>query len=378
MLRPVSPGLLIWIAAFPFTNCTAKVPIPVGFVAQLTGVQAALGVHERNGVQLAVEEINNAGGIAGRPVKLVVRDDLGTSEGAKSADSELVDTGVVAIIGHATSGQTLAGLTVTNPARVIMISPTASTSELSGQDDYFFRVVYSLTNRAYALSRHIYHDHHITRIAVVYDTDNTAYSLSFMKAFTDNYRILGGNVTGVASFSSKSQPHFTSLVALLRKGKPDGLLIIAADVDTALIAQRTRLMSWPVPLFSTAWAQTETLINHGGKAVEGLEIEIANTYSDQTPAYLNFKNRYLNRFGHVPSFGASLGYEAARVLGAALQKTEGKPDGLKKALLGIKDFKGLSETFSFNQYGDVIRPFYLGIIRNRKYVDIKSYKLTGP
>ncbi|CAG0964133.1 partial Leucine-, isoleucine-, valine-, threonine-, and alanine-binding protein, partial [Anaerolineae bacterium] len=139
-------GLLIWIAAFFLVSCAGNVPIRVGFVAQLTGVQAELGVQERNGVQLAVEEINAAGGIAGRPIELIVQDDLGTPEGAQAADRELIGAGVVAIVGHATSAQTISGLAVTNPARIVMLSPTATTPELSGLDDYFFRIGYSLSD----------------------------------------------------------------------------------------------------------------------------------------------------------------------------------------------------------------------------------------
>lgn len=377
-LRLAIQSLMACLVFFFFINCKLKEPVLIGFAAQLTGVQAALGVHERNGVQLAIEEINAAGGITGRPIKLIIRDDLGTPEGAKKVDRELVNMDVVAIIGHTTSGQTLSGLAVTEPARIILLSPTTTTSELSGKDDYFFRVAYSLKNRAYAMSCYIYQNHHINRIGIVYDIDNTAYSKSYMKDFSDNYRVLGGKVTGVASFSSKSQPDFTSLIKQLRRSKPGGILIIAADIDTALIAQRTRLTGWSVPLFSTSWAQTETLINHGGKAVEGLKIEIANTINNQTQTYLNFKKNYLNRFGHAPLFSASLGYEAARILVTALQKTEGKSSGLKKALLDIKDFKGLNETFSFNKYGDVIRPFYLGVIHNKKYMDIKSFVPKKP
>jgi branched-chain amino acid transport system substrate-binding protein len=371
-------AVLVGILAFSLVGCAGKEPVRVGFVAQLTGVQAELGVQERNGVQLAMEEINATGGIAGRSVELMVRDDLGTPDGAQAVDRELIDGGVVAIIGHATSAQTIAGLAVTNPAHVVMLSPTATTPELSGQDDYFFRVVYSLVDRAHALAQHVYQNRNITRIAAIYDTDNTAYSKAFLDAFADEYQSLGGKLAGEAEFSSKAQPDFAPLVAELRASNPDGLLIIAADIDTALIAQRTRLMDWPIPLFTTSWAQTGTLINNGGQAVEGMEVEVANTLNDQSPDYLDFQTRYQARFGQVPSFGAALGYEAAKVLAAALQKTGGQADGLPQALVGIKDFKGLTDTFSFDRYGDVIRPFYLGTIRDGKYVDIKPLKPAGP
>jgi branched-chain amino acid transport system substrate-binding protein len=371
-------GFFIWMAVFFFMGCTAKGPIPVGFVAQLTGIQAELGVQERNGVQLAVEEINARGGIVGRQIKLIVRDDLGTPEGAKAADRELIDAGVIAIIGHATSGQTIAGLAVTNPARVVMLSPTTSSVELSGRNDYFFRIVQTLVPQAQNSAQHIYKKRHINRIAVIYDTDNAAYSRAYLQAFAAKYQSLGGKLVAKAGFSSKAQPDFAPLVAQLRASRPDGLFIIAVDIDTALIAQQTRLTNWPIPLFTTSWAQTKTLINNGGKAVEGLQLELISAIKNQTPEYLDFVARYQGRFGGAPSFGAVLSYEAAQVLAVALQKTGGRADGLPQALTGIKNIKILSDTFSIDKYGDAIRPIHLGIIHNGKYLDIKSMKTTGP
>lgn len=363
--------LLIGVSASCLVDCVGNEPIRVGFVAQLSGIQAELGVQERNGVQLAVELINARGGIRGRRIELVVRDDLGTPEGARIADRELMDAGVIAIIGHATSSQTIAGLAVTNPAHIVMLSPTATTPELSGQDDLLFRVACSLVDRTRAFAQRIYQGRNMTRIAVIWDTDNTAYSKSFLETFADKYQSLGGKLVAQADFSSKALPDLTPLVTQLRAGNPDGLLIIAADIDTALIAQRTRIMGWPIPLFTTAWAHTETLINNGGQAVEGLEIELAKAINDQSPDYADFKTRYQTRFGQAPSFGAELGYEAAQVLAAALLKTGGKADGLAQALVGIQNFKGLTDSLSFDQYGDIIRPFYLGTIRDGKYVNIR-------
>jgi branched-chain amino acid transport system substrate-binding protein len=284
----------------------------------------------------------------------------------------------VAIIGHATSGQTVAGLAVTNPAGVVMLSPTASTPQLSGRKDFFFRVIYSLKDRAHGFAQRIYQGRKLMKIAVIWDTDNNAYSKAFLEAFVEKYRSLGGKITVKVDFSSKMQPDFSPLVEILQKGSPEGLLIIAADMDTALIAQRTHLMGWPIALFTTAWAQTETLIQNGGQTVEGLEIEIANSFNSQKPDYLDFKRRYQVRFGQIPSFGAALGYEAAQLLTVALKKTGGKADGLAQALSGIKNFKGLTDTISMDEYGDAVRPFYLGTIRNGKFMAINALSTTAP
>jgi branched-chain amino acid transport system substrate-binding protein len=358
--------------------CTSKEPLRVGFVAQLTGVQAELGVQQRNGAELAFEETNGGGGVARRRLELVAADDLGTPDGARAADRELIRAGVVAIIGHATSGQTIAGLAVTEAAGVVMLSPSASSPALSGKKDSFFRIVQTVVNQATRFARRVRDGRGVARLAVLSDGDNAAYSTAYLDAFAAEYQARGGKIVARDHFSSREQQDLSPQLRQLRASAPEGLLIIAADVDTALIAQRTRLMGWTVPLFTSSWAQTETLIANGGQAVEGLEIELISALNSQSPEYLAFSERYRARFGQVPSFGAVLGYEAAQVMAAALRATGGKADALGRALTGIKDFKGVSDTFSIDAYGDAERPIHLGVVRDRRFVSIEAGKRTEP
>lgn len=366
--RTVLISILIGIISLFFVGCLKQEPIRIGFVADLTGNQAELGVQERNGVQLAVEKINATGGVVGRQIELIIRDDLGTPDGAKNADRELIDMGVAAIIGHATSAQTVAGLQVTNPAHVLLLSPTTSTPDLSGKFEYFFRVYPTFSDSAKGFARHIYQNRKLTKLAILYDTDNAAYANKYQTIFADKYRSVGGFLVGEIGFSSAAKTDFNSILSQLRASNAEGLLIITSDVDAAMIVQRTRLMGWQVPLFASAWAQTATLIYNGGQTVEGMEIEQAYALNSQSPDFLDFKKLYQNRFGQLPSFGATFGYEAAMVLSTALQKTGGKSLELRQAMLEIKDFKGLIDNFSFNEYGDVVRPFYLSVIRDNKFI----------
>jgi branched-chain amino acid transport system substrate-binding protein len=374
----ILPVLLLGILVCVLKGCIKEKPIFIGFAAQLTGVKAEFGVQERNGVQLAVEKINASGGIAGRKLELIVRDDFGVPDKAKEADSELIKAGAVAIIGHETSEQTLAGLEVTNPAKVVLLGPVVSTPELSGLDDYFFRVYPSFKDSAQAFARYIYLQSGITRLGIIYDSDNAAYAKTYSKIFADKFQSLGGKITGEVSFSSVALPDFSPLLLKLRGNKAEGLLIIASDNETALIAQRTRLINWQTPLFSSAWGASEILIKKGGQAVEGIKIEQSNVQNNQSFAFLDFEACYQDRFGHIPNYGASSAYEATMVLAAALEKTEGKPDGLKQALLEIHDFPGLTDTFFFNQFGDVERPFYLISVCNGEFLTLEKLNFNEP
>jgi hypothetical protein len=104
-------------------------------------------------------------------------------------------------------------------------------------------------------------------MAIIYDNDNLAYSKTYSKVFAYKFQLLGGEVTDEASFSSADHPDFSPLLSKLQESKAEGLLIVASDIDTAFIAQKAKLMGWQIPMFTSAWAQTETLINNGGKAL---------------------------------------------------------------------------------------------------------------
>lgn len=375
--RTLLGGILIGVCILFFTKSIKQEPIPIGFVADLTGNQAELGVQERNGVQLAIDKINAAGGINGKPIELIIRDDLGTPAGAKKADRELIDLGVAAIIGHATSQQTVAGLQITNPARVLLLSPTTSTPNLGGNFEYFFRVYPTFSDSAKGFAKHIYQNRKLSKLGILYDTDNTAYTTTYRKIFADKYLSVGGTIVGDISFSAAAKVDFNSILGELRANNAEGLLLITSDVDAAMIVQRARLLGWQIPLFASAWAQTATLIHNGGQTVEGMEIEQAYALNSQAPDFLDFKKRYQDRFGQLPSFGATFGYEAAMVLTSALQKTNGKSQGLRQAMLEMKDFKGLIDTFSFNESGDVVRPFYLSVIQDHKFVILEPLAPAG-
>ncbi len=358
-------------------GCTRRGPIKVGFAGELTGKQSDPGVHSRNGALLALEALNESGGVAGRSLELLVRDDQGTPEGAQAADHELIDAGVVAIIGHITSEQSVAALPVMEEAGVVLLSPTASTTELSGLDDYFFRVMATNAQQARLLAQHIYQRRGLFRIAAIYDDDNASFTQTLWADFAQDYRALGGQVSGEARFSSAEEPDFAPLVAQLRASDPQGLLIIASALDTALIAQQVRLDDWQVPLFTSGWAHTEPLPQNGGRAVEGIELTVGYDASDQSPAFLDFQARYQARFGRAPTIASVYAHDAVMVLAAALEKTGGQAKGLPQALSETRDFEGPMGVISMDKYGDAVRTRFLITIRDGQFVTLARLEPGG-
>lgn len=354
------------------SGCNKESLIRVGFAAQLTGKQADLGVHLRNGVQLAIEEINAAGGINGHNLELLTEDDFGIPQGAKEAENKLIDQGVVAIIGHITSDQTLAGYEIAQQRGVLLFSATASTSEMTGFDDLFFRIVTSTDAMGRAFASYIYSDRKIESIAVIYDEDNKSFSEPLLNSFLDTFKKVGGLVTITVNFSSSQSPDFSQSVLNMKNSSADAVLIIASPYDTALITQTINLQNWTPLLFTSSWAQGDNLFQTGGKTVEGMETIVGFDVNDLTPELKKFNTDYKQRFGIPPIFTAMEGYETMQMLAKALEKTDGSPQNLGRELIGIRDYVGLTGPVKLDAYGDVLRNLVIQKISDGKFVTIKK------
>ncbi len=370
---PLSILLLVSVLSFIIGGCAGRQPIRVGFAGELTGKYSDMGVLGRNGTQLAVDTLNAQGGVAGRPLELIVRDDNGTPDGACEADLELYQMGVVAIIGHMTSAQSIAALDCVEDVGVVLISPTTSTPLLSQKKDYFFRVVPTNIQEAIALAAHVYERRGLHSIAGIYDLENAAFTETLWATFVEAYQALGGKIDTTVTFSSSLDPDFIPLVADLYAAQPEGVFIIASALDTALIAQQIRLLDWDVPIFISGWAHTEALIQNGGRAVEGIELTIPYDPQSQASQYRTFVTNYQERYGQAPDFAATYAYDAVLVLAQALEKTDGKAAGLPQALTEVKDFEGVIGPVSINQYGDVVRHRYLTAVQDGQFVTLAEF-----
>jgi branched-chain amino acid transport system substrate-binding protein len=212
----------------------------------------------------------------------------------------------------------------------------------------------------------------LSRIAIIYDQDNDTYSRPMLQAFSDEFNRMGGQVTTQVEFRASETPDFSLMVDQLKASNPDGVFIIASPPDTGFIAQTISLKNWAPALFAASWAQGDSLIQNGGKAVEGMEIIIAIDINDSSPTLKSFKEKFEQRFTHPPVFTAIEGYETMHMLASALIKTGGEADGLPGALIGLKDFRGLTGPIRLDEYGDAVRPLFIQRIERRTFKTIDT------
>jgi branched-chain amino acid transport system substrate-binding protein len=347
-----------------------KEPIRVGFVGGISGRVADLGVGGRNGVLLAFEERNAHEGVNGRPVELIIRDDEQNTETAKKVTRELVEQNVEAIIGPMTSSIALAIVPIVNKARLVMVSPTVTTSELSGLDDYFMRVLPD-TNSYAPKSAHFHFEKlGLRRAALIYDSGNSSYTVSWLTAFSKSFERLGGRIVAVDSFKSGGNVAFSPIVRDILRHNPDLVILVCSAVDAALLSQQVRKLAPRLTITVSEWGSTERFIELGGAAVEGVYIAQFVDYNNRTTRYRNFLAAYRKRFGQEPGFSALDGYDAANlVLDALVKRKNGIP--LKDVILATRVYQGIQREIVLNRFGDTESPTYITVVKGGRFLTLE-------
>lgn len=360
----------VWFSSMVLPGCAPPEPIRLGFVGGTSGRVADLGIAGRDAVLLAVELRNRAGGVAGRPVRLLIRDDEQNPEVAQRVTRELIAQGVVAIIGPMTSAMVVAMLPVVNEARIPLISPTVVTNELTGKDDYFLRV--SSPSREYVrrIALHERNMQGLRRVTAAYDRNNRAYTESWLNDFRAAFTEAGGEIVQAIDFESGGDTAFLRIAGELLAPQPDGVVIVANSVDTALLCQQIRKLDPRIPLVGSEWGATERLMELGGKAVEGLTVAQIFDRNNTAPRYRTFRQTYLERFRREPGFGGVTAFDAANVVLEALARHPAGGD-LKKTILALRRFEGLQQPVVFDQFGEIRRDSVITVVRDGQFMVVE-------
>jgi branched-chain amino acid transport system substrate-binding protein len=358
--------LLALGSVVPFLGGCERKPLKIGFVGGISGRVADLGVGGRNGVLLAVEERNNRGGINGHPIELIIRDDEQNQSAVRTIVRELMERKVEAIIGPMTSSMAQVTVPIVNNARMVTVSPTVTTTDLSGLDDYFLRVLPD--TQTYAPKSALFHFEKLglRRAALIYDAGNSSYTVSWLSAFRKTFEKLGGNIVAVNAFKSGGNVAFAPIARDLLQHRPDLVVLVCSAVDAALLSQQVRKLAPQVTISVSEWGSTERFIELGGAAVEGVYIAQFVDYGNTTARYLKFLAAYRKRFGQDPGFSGIAGYDAATVVMDALA-TRKEGVTLKDTILATGVFQGVQRKIILNRFGDTEGTTFISVIKNSRF-----------
>ncbi len=207
----------------------------------------------------------------------------------------------------------------------------------------------------------------LKKMAVMLDTNNRAFTESWLQEFRHYYEPAGGEVVAVKEFASGSADlSFLNMVKDVVADEPEAVLVLASALDTALIAQQFVKKGYHLPIFTSEWSFTSDLLNFGGRAVEGLISYHSFNSESRRPQYLAFRENFVKRFGYETSFASVLAYDATRLLLKAIGQNA-DPGRLKRTLLGTGTFSGLQSDFKLDENGDVYRTLFQTVVVNGQF-----------
>ena len=359
-------GLAIVPGMIFFGGCRDRKPIVVGFVGGLSGRVADLGVAGRNGVMLAVEQVNETGGIGGHKVDLVVRDDRQDELTAKTVIRELLAKDTEVIIGPMTSSMAVVMAPIVDASTAILVSPTVTTTDLTAKDDHFLRVIDTTKEYASKSARYQREINGRRSVCAIYDLNNKAYTENWLRDFRSTFEFMGGSIRQSTTFHSGNDAVFYRQTQALLSSQPDLFLIIANAVDAALICQQVRKMNKQVAIAISEWGATERFVELGGAATDGVFVSQFLDREDPSEKFRAFRSRYFKRFNHEPGFAGAAGYDAATIVLEALSAR--KPgQSLKQTILNKGRFECLQQVIHIDRFGDAERNIFTTIIQNGKF-----------
>lgn len=347
-----------------------KEPIKIGFIGPLTGDAASIAEPARNSIAIAVEEINSSSGIDGRMIAIIYEDGKCNGKDAVNAAQKLVNVDKVKIIiGGLCSGESLSILPITEPAKILVLSPTASSPELTGAGKFFFRNNPSDADGGKALAKLIIEKY--KKAAII--SENTDYAQALGKVFVNSFRSLGGEVVANESFASETRD-FRSLLTKIKAANPEAILINPqSDITGGTIIKQAKELGITAPLYGNTLLAGSKAIEIAGASAEGMILIDAPGLSDNNPKAVKLLSDYRSRYGKTTlEFYIGAAYDDVYILAQAISEVGTDTEKIRDYLHGIKNYNGVIGTYGFDENGDLAGIKYtVKEIKNGKATEVK-------
>ncbi len=372
--RALVPALVVAVAvvgAFAATGCERKRnqsakagnnegpggtaptgPIVVGHYGSISGAQATFGQSTDNGIRLAVNERNAAGGVRGRTIELKTLDTAGKAQEAGAAVTRLITQDhVTALLGEVASKLSIAGGEVAQHYKVPMITPSSTNEAVTQIGPMISRVCFVDGFQGYVVAKFAHDNLKAAKVAVFYDQASD-YSIGLAKNFKASFTEMGGIIASEQTYKEGDSDHAAQL-ATIRDSGPDAIFLPGYYTDVANIARQARKLGITVPFLGGDGWDSAKLTELGGDAIEGSYYSNHYSHEDKRPEVQAFVANYQAKYGAVPDGLAALGYDAARVLFDAMDRAPSL-DGetLARAIAETKGFKGVTGMITMDENRD--------------------------
>lgn len=331
--------------------------VKIGAYFSLSGATATFGKGSVKGIQMAFDEVNKAGGVLGKPLKLVVQDTASKAEQGGLAVSNLIyREKVLAVLGEVASSISLAGAPVCQTAGVPMLSPSSTNPAVTRVGDYIFRTCFIDPFQGKVAATFGRETLKLQNAAVLTDSSSD-YSKGLTQVFRDEWKKAGGTIVAEQSYTQGDKDFRGQLTSI--KGKnPDVLYVPGYYTEVGNIAVQARSTGMKQVMMGGDGWDSPKLYEVAKAQLQGSYF--SNHYSSQSkdPRVVAFISRFKAKYnGEVPDALTAVGYDAALMLADSIKRA-GALDRVKlrDAMARTKDFPGVTGTFSIDENRNAVKP----------------------
>ncbi len=325
----------------PVFSAMAEGEIPVGEFASLTGASASFGQSSHKGTELAIEQINAAGGVLGKKIRLITEDDQSQAGQPATIVRKLISQDkVVAILGEVASSKSLEAAPICQQNKIPMISPASTNPKVTEVGDYIFRVCFIDPFQGTVMSKFA-RGKGWKKIAVLTDVKQD-YSVGLAEFFVKDILANGGEIVREQKYSTGDKdfkPQLTSIKAT----QPDAIFVPGYYGEVSLIAKQAKLLGIKVPLLGGDGWVGDSLLKVAGKSLDGSFFSSHFSASDKAEKVQNFVSKFKAKYGEVPDDMAALGYDSAMILADSMRRAgTTESAALRDAIAGTKGFDAVT------------------------------------
>lgn len=356
--------------AGPKTDVAQSSEILVGSYLSLTGPEADFGKTTREGIELALDEINGSGGIHGRKIKLIVENNESDAAKAASAVTKLITNDkVVAIIGEIASGLSLAAAPICQRNQIPMVSPSSTNIKVTQVGDYIFRVCFIDPFQAYVVAKFA-RDSLKANTAAIFVDNQSPYSRDFGAEFKKHFTKMGGKIVADLAYAA-ADTDFKAQLTKIKAANPDVILVPGYYKSVGAIGKQARELGIRVPLLGGDGWDSQDIFTTAGNALEGCYFSNHMAVDDPNPIVRRFVDAFRKKYGanRTPGALTALGYDAMMILADAMKRAKAL-DGpsIRDALAQTKGFQGVTGTITINAQRNADKPAVILQIKGRKFV----------
>jgi len=374
MLRRSVVFFVVLLAALA-AGCSKEVK--VGAVISESGAVASYGEKVKKGLDLALDEINAAGGFRGGHLHVIYKDDATNSSIGRRVTDELIqDEDVPVIIGAISSPVTLSIAEICEEQQVVLLSPTSSAPSISDAGDFIFRNWPSDFDEGNSMARFA-KDLGLERVVVF--ALNSAYGEGLRDIFTQQYSGKYRKVVEAFSFDESEATNFKAMVAEVKELDPDGIYIATYVTSQAEILRQLDAAGIEAVRMGSSAVVPQELVELAGETAEDLVFsQTIFDVNSTEPVVAEFVRAYRDKYNEDPDIYSAHGYDALFLLREAMEKGgSAHPRDIKLGLISIQDYMGAAGRTAFNDQGDVIRYPRMFIIKQGAAIPYDKFVEEG-